>query len=384
MSYQKSGSTSRRSMMKKAGFAAGVGATALTAGCTALVGDDNGGSENGQDAAPAADTDVEDLPEVEMDWAHVGPPDATLRSHRVATTIKEYMETKSDGRFTVNIRPGGEVGSTRETMEQIQDNVIQGGQLTGAHMAPFFSGFNVYTVPYLFDDVDLALAVMDGPFGDQLKEAFREDTGQRIISVVDVGGFQTVSSNIGPIDNVDVLDGQDIRTMSMDTHLEFYSQLGMNPEPMDIGELYEALDTGVMDAQANPVEVMMLFSLYEVQEYKLLNGPIMSLLWPNVNDEWYQGLHPTYQQWLDQAGREASIAGRRRTRWYRNNGHPFIRDQGMTLTEPDEEFIEEIRDRTLEPVEDTIRDVMDRPELLDDLFEAVEETRESLGYDALD
>lgn len=383
MSYQET--TSRRELMKAAGITAGVGGAVLTAGCTALLDDDD--DDTGDDdpgEAVGDDTDPDDLPEEEMVWAFHGPPDPSLREGRIATTLKNYMETKSDGRFTVDLRPGGEVGTVRESIEMIQDNTIQGGQLTGAHMAPFFPGFNVYAVPFLFDDVDLAMAVMDGPFGDKLKEAFREDTGQRVITTLDVGGFQTISSNIGPLDNMDVLEGQDIRTMEMEAHLEFYSQLGMNPEPMDIGELYEALDTGLMDAQANPVETMILFSLHEVQQYKLTNGPIMSILWANVNDDWYQDLHPTYQVWLDQAGREASIAGRRMTRWYRNNGHPFLRDQGLELTEPDDAFIEEVQDRTLEPVKEEIRDVMDRPELLDELLDVVEETRDDLGYDSLD
>lgn len=367
---------SRRSVLQKTGIATGVGITTGLSGCTTIIGGDD-------EQLQLDEEELDELPEVEATWAHNGPPDASLRSHRIAITVKNYMETMTDGQFTVNIAPGGEVGNTRETIEQVQNNTIQAAQLTGAHLAPFFPDFNVYTSPFLFEDVDLALAVMDGPFGDTLKEAFLDDTGMRIIGSIDVGGFQTISSNTGPLDNLEVLEGQSIRTMSMDSHLEFYSQLGMNPEPMDIGELYQALDTGVMDAQANPIETMLLFSLHEVQDYKLLNGPVMALLWLPCNNGWFEDLPATYQNlWLN-AGREASIAGRRMTRYYRENGQDYINSIGIDTYDPDEAFINEVREQTKEPVDNLIRDVMDRPELFDELENTVEETKEELGYGSL-
>jgi len=356
---------------------AGVGVSALS-GCASLLGSNDNGNPTDQEAQIDS---TDELPEVEATYAHLGPPDPSLRSQRLAVTVKNYMEEISDGKFTVDIAPAGEVGGTKEIAEQIQNGTTEMGALTGAHLAPFYPDFNCYAGAYMFQDVDLGLAVMDGPFGDKLREGFLEETGARIFGWIDTGGFQSFSNNVRPLESVEDFEGLSIRTMAMEAHQELCRLLGMSPEPFDITQLYESLDQGVYDGQKNAVETVILFNFYEVQDYMTWDEHQLSFVWLHQNNEWYENLHPVYQRWLDEAGYRASVVGRRMTRFYRNYGREYVAEQGMETYDPPQSLIDDLREKTQEPLNDYIREVMDNPVLLDDLYDAIEETEEELGYD---
>jgi TRAP-type C4-dicarboxylate transport system substrate-binding protein len=250
--------------------------TAALSGCTSLIGRDG---QSGDNQAVGQIENPEELPEVEMTHAHLGPPDETLRSQRVSVTLKNYIEEATDGRFTVNIAPGGEIGGTQEIAEQVQNGTIESAQLTGAHLAPFYSDFNCYAGAYMFRDVDLGLAVMDGPFGDKLRQGFLDATGARIYGWFDTGGFQSFSNSVRPLESVEDFEGLSVRTMSMGAHQEICRILGMSPEPFDITQLYEALDQGVYDSQKNAVETVILFGFNEGQNYITFDEHQLSFVW---------------------------------------------------------------------------------------------------------
>lgn len=367
----------RRRFLKASTATMGAGALA---GCSRLANVGNSDETEDQGPEDASIESTDELPEVEATYAHLGPPNPQLRSQRLAVTVKNYMEEKSDGKFTVNIAPAGEAGGTKEIAEQIQNGTTEMGALTGAHLAPFYPDFNCYAGAYMFQDVDLGLAVMDGPFGDKLRQGFLEKTGARIFGWIDTGGFQSFSNNERPLKSVEDFEGLTIRTMAMKSHQEICRLLGMSPEPLDFTQLYEALDQGVIDGQKNAIETVILINMYEVQDYVTFDEHQLSMVWLHHNNDWYENLHPVYQRWLDEAGYRASVAGRRMTRFYRRYGREFVANNGMQVYEPPQSLIDDLREKTQEPLNEFIRDVMDTPELLDELYDAIEETEEALGY----
>lgn len=366
----------RRKFIK--GSTAAIGASALT-GCASLLNGGEPGSPN-QDQNGEAVQSPSELPEVEATYAHLGPPDPSLRSQRLAVTVKQYMEEKSDGKFTVNIAPAGEVGTTREIAEQIQNGTTEMGALVGAHLAPFYPDFNVYAGAYMFEDVDLGLAVMDGQFGKKLRQGFLDKTGARIFGWLDTGGKQSFSNSQRPLESLEDFEGLTIRTMAMEAHQEICRLLGMSPEPLDFSQLYEALDQGVIDGQKNAVETVILIKMYEVQDYMIRDEHQLSMVWLHHNNDWYQNLHPTYQRWLDEAGFRASVEGRQVTRFFRRYGWEFISNNGMEVYYPPDSLINELRNEVKDPLDEKIREFMDNPGLLNELYDAISQKEEELGY----
>jgi len=122
--------------------------------------------------------------------------------------------------------------------------------------------------------------------------------------------------------------------------------------------------------------------MQEVQDYMTFDEHQLSMVWLHCNNEWYQNLHPRYQRMLDEAGYRASVEGRQITRFYRRYGREFVANNGMQVHYPSDELIDNLRDKVKEPLDDTIRnEILDTPELMDDLQQALEDKREELAYD---
>jgi TRAP-type C4-dicarboxylate transport system substrate-binding protein len=142
------------------------------------------------------------------------------------------------------------------------------------------------------------MKVMHGPLGEWImKESVRE--GEKVgLKVLGIGGpmFRVPMNNVRPITRIDDFKGLKIRTMEVPLHKDTYKAMGASPVPLPFGELYTALQTGVVDGNENGPATLEAMKFYEVQKYVtylpvVSNGGIflMSL-------KTWQGLSPEHQQ----------------------------------------------------------------------------------------
>jgi C4-dicarboxylate-binding protein DctP len=111
-------------------------------------------------------------------------------------------------------------------------------------------------IPFLYPSIDVAFKVMDGPFGRELKDAMRKDTGLRIIGTAAPGPLRNFGAN-KPIRKVEDLKGQRIRTMEHPAHQAMVRALGASPTPIAFGELYSAVKSGVVDGLELPYQAFL-------------------------------------------------------------------------------------------------------------------------------
>ena len=210
----------RRSFLKTASAAGAVGLSVALAGCS---GDDNG---NGGAGAEEPVENADDLPEVEITLSHTSDPDPRQPPQHQAERIQRYMEARSDGRFQMDIAAGGELGTTTDIIEQTIDGTIEVvSSIAEGHIAPFYPNINVYSVPYVFPDVEIANRVFGNEFGETMREDLLEKTGLRMLAWWDNGGFRHYSAN-DPLRSIDDFEGKTFRTMQIEAHQEIVRQLG--------------------------------------------------------------------------------------------------------------------------------------------------------------
>ena len=366
--------TRRRNFIRGIGAVSAVGALA---GCQSILdtGSDGGGGGD-------ADVDPENLPEVEATYAHLAPPEISNHNHQAAMTLKRYMETQSDGKFTVNISPAGELGSSTELVEQTSSGSIEmSGGLVEGHLAPFYPDINVYADPYAFPSIEVAQYVMDGSFGDQLRQAMLDELDLRSIGWHDNGGFRNYFTNGARIESLSDFEGLTFRNMQIEAHQEITRSLGATPEPIDWTELYSALDQGVVDGAEGSIPLFILGKFEEVQEFMILDGHVWSYVFNFANNEWFEGLHPAYQEMLLKGGFWGAINAREVNAVARKRGQQYMNDNGVEIHDPPADLRDEFREVTQEPVRQVIREQMDNPGLIDDLSAAIEDAKEQLGHD---
>lgn len=361
-------------------FVSAVGAAGVAglAGCSGLLGDGNGdGSQNQQGTT----TGGNDLPDMEARFAQTAGPDESFHLHYGALRFKEHVERLTDGGLTIDVVAGGQLGGWNEAAEQTQNGTIEITFNTAGHMGPLNSNVNCFGVPYIFRDIEVPFHVLDMlEWGDRFREDYLDKTGLRMIGWWDNGGFRHFSANTS-LQSIDDFDGLDFRVQPADTYQALVSALGANPQVLDAVDLYQALDQGIVDGQENAMPNFLVIDTQEVQSHVILDGHTLSTLFLHANNGWYEDLPDAYRSAVDRAGMLASVDARRFNRLDRERSLRTVREAGVEVYDPSLDEIDAFREQTQEPVEQAARDVMDDPDLLDGLYDAIETAEENLGYE---
>jgi C4-dicarboxylate-binding protein DctP len=222
----------------------------------------------------------------------------------MAERFRDLMLERTDGQFRVSIYPSGQLGGERVAFEQIQVGAV--------HMAisgtPVLSGWvpegQMFDLPYLFETRDHGLAVMNGPVGDWWRDLLLERTGVRSLGFLDYG-FRHVYNKRRAVETPADLDGLKLRVLQNATYLAAYSALGVQATPMNYGEVYSALQQGVIEGgEANAIGFVSS-RLYEVAKFysftSITYNPITFL----VNEPFYQSLPADVQEAVDDAAAQA-------------------------------------------------------------------------------
>ena len=161
----------------------------------------------------------------------------------------ELIKERTAGRYSVEVYHSAQLGEEKDTIEQVRTGVID---LNRVSMAPFNGTIpetNVPSLPYLFRSEDHMHKVMDGEIGDQIKAAF-EPAGLVALAFYDSGARSFYNSK-KPINSKEDMAGLKFRVIQSDIFVEMVKALGGNATPMPYGEVYSAIETGVIDGAEN-------------------------------------------------------------------------------------------------------------------------------------
>lgn len=163
--------------------------------------------------------------------------------------MADYLEAATDGRITMEVFSGGQLGDERSTIEQVQLGVLDVVRTSTSPVGEFYAPMGVYSLPYLFSDEAHFWRVVQGPIGKDLLEGLRE-TGMVGLAYYDSGSRNFYTTDT-PIRTVQDLQGLRIRTQQSQVVLDMMEALGADPVPMAFGEVYSSLQTGVIDGAEN-------------------------------------------------------------------------------------------------------------------------------------
>ena len=300
--------------------------------------------------------------------AHTGAE--TTLMHQSFLQVEAYIEEHSNGAIEVEVYPNGQLGAEADLLQATQSGDIQMMATNNGYLVTVNPQVEVFSVPFAFPSEEVAYAVLDGEFGKKMLDSMEEACGLKGLGYYESSDFRELTSKKA-IESVDDLKGLKIRVMPNNLHVQLWESLGCAPATISFGELYTALQQGTVDAQENPVELMLSSKFTEVQDYLIKTNHIFSNGMMVCNPDWFYGLSEELQQVVVDgvtAGqnywREQSTANR--TEYYKQ-----AEAEGMTIIEPDEAMIAQMKEMS-QPVVDTIaKDV--GQDLVDELLSAVEE-----------
>jgi len=254
--------------------------------------------------------------------------------HRATVRFKEIAEKKARGELEVQIYPNSALGSLRVTWESMQLGNLEAGwwdTVTPAMMVPQYAGTEL---PFVFRDLDHVHRAFDGPVGKDLEKALLDKAKVRTIGVYDTT-FRKIFTKSKPIYSLADMKGLKIRVPEAQNYVRCMQLLGANPTPVPWGELYTALQMGVVEGFENKCEAAFNAKLHEQTKYAAYTGHIFC---PNpflCSDRWFSKLSPNVQKAIIEAGKESLEWHRKEAPASEKAFEQKLKDAGMTFTSPD-------------------------------------------------
>lgn len=214
----------------------------------------------------------------------------------------DELKAATHGKFSLQHFPAGQLGNDAEIFESVKQGSIDfalQGAIPGSKVA------GAFYIPYLFKDADHLNAVIYGSTGEKIKKLIENETGVKVIGFVPFAARMLTTKGVEVKTPAD-LKGLKIRVPETPAVVEGWKQLGASPTPISFTELFTSLQTGVVDGQENPYEIILNNSFYEVQDTlneTYHNFPVRTLI---MNKQKYDALSPNEKKiledkWIDVA-----------------------------------------------------------------------------------
>lgn len=197
-------------------------------------------------------------------------------SHITSIALQEFadaVEEESDGRIQIRIFPNGQLGSETEVLEQLMAGVVDMTRVSAPGLATYNEGYHTFGLPYIFDDNENYYNVMGS---DAMGEFFRssEEDGFVTLTYYTSGArsFYTIDR---PVRTPEDLKGLKFRVQDMKSQTDMMKALGGTPVAMAMGDVYTALQTGIIDGSENNETVLTTGKHGEICKYFSLDQHTM-------------------------------------------------------------------------------------------------------------
>lgn len=261
--------------------------------------------------------------------------DITHSVHIAMEYMAERVSEKSDGKLTIDIYPSGQLGSEREALELLQIGSLGMTKVSAATLESFAPNFKVFGLPYIFRDKEHLFHVIDGKIGKKILSE-TEKYWLHGLTYYDSGSrsFYSVKK---PVNEPKDLQGMKIRVMASNTAVNMIQAFGGSATPISWGELYTALQQGVVDGAENNPPSFYLSRHYEVAKYYTLNEHTMIPDVLLISDFVWDGLSTQEQRWVQEAADESAILQRKLWAKSEEEALAAVKEAGVEIIIPNKE-----------------------------------------------
>lgn len=258
--------------------------------------------------------------------------------HKAMQFMADRLREKSGGMLTVDIYPSQQLGSERECLELLQIGSVGMTKVSAGALENFVPSMKVFGLPFLFRDEAHRFEVLESSIGEELLEA---SVSKRLKGLVfyDAGSRNFYTQK--PVRTPDDLKGLKIRVMESQTAVNMVKNLGGSPTPIAWGELYTALQQGIVDGAENNLPSFYLSYHYEVCKYYIVDEHtalpdvlmISTIVWNKLSEQ--------EKKWLEEAARESAVYEKKIWKEAEEHALEKIKEEGVEVIYPEKEAFRE-------------------------------------------
>ena len=275
--------------------------------------------------------------------------------------FKKLVEERSKGRIRVNVFPAAQLGAEVAMVEGLRLGTIDVICANAPNAAAFIPELGLFSVAYLFKDIQHFERVVNDPKFVQRMESLvaSKNLGIRLVGFY-AAGVRNVYSRKGSVASPDDLKGVKIRVQNNPIEVKVWRTFGAIPTPMNFGEVYQALQSGVLDAAENGLAVIESNKHFEAAKYVSQTEHQRNLSALYVNEKKLASMPKDLQAIVLQAAKEASVHERKKDAELVAAAADRLKSRGAVLTSPDKaRFIQLIA-----PIQDEVARELKATELL--------------------
>ena len=203
----------------------------------------------------------------------------------------ELVKEKTDGRYEIDVYSGSQLGEEKEVLEQVQLGSIDLARVNSIPLAEFSDDMGVLSMPYLFEDEETKWEKLNGEEGQELLDTL---DGSNLVGLAFYdSGERSIYNSKHEVKEPEDMKGLKIRVQNSSLAIDIMESLGASATPMDYGEVYSSIQTGVIDGGENNFPSYYTANHYDVAKYFTINEyqgvPEVLLgsqkLWDDLSDE---------------------------------------------------------------------------------------------------
>lgn len=217
--------------------------------------------------------------------------DLNHATHKALVHFKQQVEEISDGAVNIKIYASGQLGTERDMIELLQVGSLAMTKVSAGPLESFVPEMQIFSLPYVFDNAEHFWRVLESELGEELLlSPLAVDL--RGLAFFD-GGSRSFYTCPKAVNTPDDLSGMKIRVMKSQSAVELMGELGASATPISFGELYTALQQGVVDGAENSPITYYKARHYEIcqnftlDEHNSIPGVVMfsNKIWQKLNEQ---------------------------------------------------------------------------------------------------
>jgi tripartite ATP-independent transporter DctP family solute receptor len=239
--------------------------------------------------------------------------------HTAGEAFSACLGKSTNGALEVKLYPQGQLGGERDITEALQLGSVQFQATSIGVTGTFIPSLRILNLPFLFKGPKHWQAVMNGVVGQEILEKSRaqgDKVGLKVLAIA-APDFRLPMNNKRPLKAMEDFKGLKFRTMQVPLHMKAYESIGASPVPLPFGELYTALQTGVVDGNENGPLTLYGMKFYEVQKYLSLipvvsNGGIFlmsGVTWDKLSPDHQLAVTKCIKVWRKKMDEDALAKG---------------------------------------------------------------------------
>lgn len=203
----------------------------------------------------------------------------------------DELRERTDGRIDITSYPNAQLGEERDVLEQVQMGAVEMTRVSSSPVSEFVDEWGVFSLPYIFDDADHMWRFLESDYAADMLDGLREG-GFVGLAYYEPGARNFYTSDT-PIESPEDLAGQNIRVIPGAINTDMIEAMGGSPVSMDYGEVYGALESGVIDGAENNEPSFVSSGHYETAPHFTRDGHqrvpevllINADLWDSLSDD---------------------------------------------------------------------------------------------------